>query len=55
MEIWLECYNQEIGQHNINIPIRINDPPFAVQQLVHKSVNHMLYMPIIMLIAMVVS
>jgi len=43
MEICLECYNYEIGKHNINIPIRINDPPFAVQQLVHKSVNHMLY------------
>ena len=31
MEIWLECYNYEIEQHNIKIPIRINDPPFAVQ------------------------
>jgi len=55
MEIWLECYNYETEQHNINIPIRINDPPFAVQQLVHKSVDHTLYMPIIMLITMVIS
>ena len=55
MEIWLECYNYEIEHHNIKIPIRINDPPFVVQQLVHNSVDHALYIPIIIFITIVIS
>ena len=55
MEIWLECHNYEIEHHNINIPIRINDPPFVVQQLVYKLVDHTLYIPIIISITIVIS